>query len=291
MLPFTGRVALVTGAGRGLGRAYALLLGRLGAKVVVNNRTKSKADEVVAELESLGATAVADSHNVATEGEKAVDTALSHFGRVDIVINNAGQLRDRTFKKMSLEEWEDVINTHLNGTFRVTKAAWPVMQEQQYGRVVMVSSSSAIAGNVGQANYSAAKGAVTTLAKTLAMEGAKDGIVVNAVATAGLTRMTEKFGTHVEFTPEKTALGVVYFCHEACADSGGFYRVQGSTVFKIRYQAAQHKTFEPVPEGDLFIFCAYFKSFTCLFVFRCKTRRVGPTLWCHGRRLRRDSTF
>jgi hypothetical protein len=145
---------------------------------------------------------------------------------------------------MSLEEWTDVIDTHVHGTFRVTHAAWPHMEKQKYGRIVMVSSMSAVAGNMGQANYSAAKGAVTTLAQTLAIEGARNNIIVNAVATAGLTRMTEQFGTHVEFAPEKTALGVVYFCHEQCNDSGGFYRVEGGTVYKFRYQAAAPKHFD-----------------------------------------------
>lgn len=247
---FGGRVAVVTGAGRGLGRAYALLLGRLGASVVVNNRTREKAVEVVEELQRMGAQAVADSHDVATEGEKVIDTAITAFGRIDIVVNNAGQLRDRSFKKMAFEEWEDVIATHLHGTFRVTRAAWPLMEKQGYGRIVMVSSMSAVAGNMGQANYSAAKGAVTTLAQTLALEGARSNIVVNAVATAGLTRMTERFGTHIEFTPEKTALGVVYFCHEACKDSGGFYRVEGGTIYKLRYQAAAAKSFDTLGAED-----------------------------------------
>ena len=170
-LPFEGRVAVVTGAGRGLGRAYALLLGRLGAKVVVNNRTVEKAEEVVAELGQIGATAIADPHDVAKQGEMVIETAIRCYGRVDIVVNNAGQLRDRTFKKMVWDEWNEVIGTHLHGTFKVTKAAWSHMINQNYGRIVMVSSMSAVTGNMGQANYSAAKGAVTTLAQTLAIEG------------------------------------------------------------------------------------------------------------------------
>lgn len=241
---FDGRVAIVTGAGRGLGRSYAILLAQLGARVVVNNRTAEKAYEVVAEIMRSGYTAVADAHDVYRDGDKVVRTALDHFGRLDIVINNAGQLRDRTFSKMTSEEWEDVINTHLHGTFRVTKAAWPTMVQQGYGRIVMVSSQSAVAGNIGQSNYSAAKGAVVSLAQTLALEGAKSGIVVNAVATAGLTRMTEQLGTHTNFPPERTALGMAYFCHEDCADSGGFWRVAGGTIHKFRWQASNPQTFD-----------------------------------------------
>ena len=120
---FDGRVAVVTGAGRGLGRAYAKLLGQLGAAVVVNNRTEALAVEVAAEIVADGGTATADGHSVASDGEKIIEHAVATYGRVDVLINNAGQLRDRSFAKMTWEEWEDVIDTHLHGTFRCTKAA------------------------------------------------------------------------------------------------------------------------------------------------------------------------
>eukprot|EP01065_Artemidia_motanka_P030504 TRINITY_DN36528_c0_g1_i1.p1 TRINITY_DN36528_c0_g1~~TRINITY_DN36528_c0_g1_i1.p1 ORF type:complete len:288 (+),score=74.26 TRINITY_DN36528_c0_g1_i1:48-911(+) len=247
-MAFEGKVALVTGAGRGLGRAYALLLAKLGARVVVNNRTAAKADEVVAEITAAGGRAVADHHNVYPDGAKAVDTAIREYGRIDIVINNAGQLRDRTFGKVSWEEWHDVVDTHLHGTFLVTRAAWPHMVKQKYGRVVMVSSNSAVLGNVGQAAYSAAKGAVISLTRTLAQEGARHGIVVNAAATAGLTRMTERFGTHTGFLPEHTALGVVALCHNGMPESGQLYRVQGTRLFKLRWEAGEGVTYDSLKE-------------------------------------------
>ena len=190
MADFNNRVAIVTGAGRGLGRAYAILLAKLGAKVVVNNRTRSKAIEVVNVIKKFGGDAIVDSSDVGIEAEKTVELCIKHFGRVDILISNAGQLLDRSFKNMTHEEWYNVIQTHLHGTFRLTKAAWPTMIEQNYGRIVLISSMSAVTGNVGQANYSAAKGGITTLANTLAMEGARHNIMCNAIATAGLTRVS-----------------------------------------------------------------------------------------------------
>eukprot|EP01050_Picozoa_sp_SAG11_P013688 SAG11_NODE_1617_length_4575_cov_7.041332_2_plen_160_part_00 len=139
----------MTGAGRGLGRAYAKLLGQLGAAVLVNNRTLARAEAVAAEIVAAGGQAVADGHTV-LDGERIIAAAIAALGQVDILINNAGQLRDRTFKKMDWEGWEDVINTHLHGSFRCTKAAWPHMTARGYGRVVMISSMSAVAGNFGQ---------------------------------------------------------------------------------------------------------------------------------------------
>jgi NAD(P)-dependent dehydrogenase (short-subunit alcohol dehydrogenase family) len=196
---FQDKVVVITGAGGGLGKAHALEFAKRGAKVVVNDLGGSgdgtgsgdMADGVVEEIRAGGGTAIVNKASVATrEGAKSiVDDALDAFGTIDILVNNAGILRDKSFKKMPLDDWDIVMDVHLNGTAYVTHAAWPVMYENNYGRIVMTSSVSGIFGNFGQANYGAAKTGMLGLANVLAIEGVSKNIRVNVLSPAASTRL------------------------------------------------------------------------------------------------------
>ena len=199
---FDGRVAIVTGAGNGLGRSHALELARRGAKVVVNDfggardgtgGSSSPAEQVVEEIRAMKGEAIADGANVtdADQCRLMVDEAIRKWGRVDILINNAGILRDKSFTKMSDEDWSSVLDVHLNGSANCARAVWNTMREQNYGRIVMTTSTSGVYGNFGQANYGAAKMGVVGLMRTLVIEGAKYGIHVNCLSPTAATRMTE----------------------------------------------------------------------------------------------------
>ena len=199
---FENRVVIVTGAGNGLGKAYALELGKRGAKVVVNDlggavdgsgSGNSPADDVVNEIIENGGEAVANYDSVATKdgGESIVQTAVDSFGTVDAVINNAGILRDKSFANMTEEEFSLIIEVHLKGTYFVTQPAFKIMKENNYGRIVNVASPSGIFGNFGQTNYGAAKMGIVGLTNVLAIEGAKYNIKVNVIAPTAYTRMTE----------------------------------------------------------------------------------------------------
>ena len=201
-LDFSGRVAIVTGAGGGLGKQHALALARRGAKVLVNDlggavdgsgASVSAAQAVVDEIRAAGGEALANGASVTDFAavQAMVQQAVDAWGRVDILVNNAGILRDKTFAKMDMADFRTVIEVHLMGAAHCTKAVWPVMQAQQYGRVLMTTSSSGLYGNFGQSNYSAAKLAQVGLMQTLALEGAKFNIRVNALAPTAATRMTE----------------------------------------------------------------------------------------------------
>lgn len=195
-----GKVAIITGAGGGLGKEHALLLSQHGAKIVVNDLGGSvdgsgksdAADEVVEEIRAAGGTAVANKDSVSDrEGAKRiVETAVKEFGTVDILVNNAGILRDKSFKKMTLDEWDMVINVHLNGSAYVTWHAWPIMYEKNYGRIVFTSSVSGILGSFGQANYGAAKMGMVGLMNNLSREGASHNIRTNCLSPGAATRMT-----------------------------------------------------------------------------------------------------
>lgn len=229
-LRFDGRVAVVTGAGGGLGKAYALLLGSRGAKVVVNDLGGARdgvgkstfADAVVKEIKEKGGIAVADYNNV-IEGEKIIKTAIDNFGRIDILINNAGILRDKSFTKMSEQDWDLIHAVHLKGAFKTTHAAWEHFRNQKYGRIIMTSSNAGVFGNFGQANYSAAKLGLVGLANTLSIEGAKYNIKVNTIVPTAASRLTEDILPPDMFEamkPELIAPVVAYMVHESFPDNG-----------------------------------------------------------------------
>jgi NAD(P)-dependent dehydrogenase (short-subunit alcohol dehydrogenase family)/acyl dehydratase/putative sterol carrier protein len=235
---FDDRVAVVTGAGAGLGRAYALELAKRGAKVVVNDLGGSRdgsgsgstraADEVVAEIKALGGEAVADYNSVATPegGEALIATAVASFGRVDILVNNAGILRDKTLVKMEPESWQVVLNVHLHGAYHVTRPAFIKMREQGYGRIILTTSSAGLFGNFGQTNYSSAKMGLLGLMNTLKLEGEKHNIKVNTVAPIAATRLTEDVMPPELFEklkPEFVAPLVLYLCSEQCPVTGAVY--------------------------------------------------------------------
>ncbi len=215
-----GQVAIVTGAGRGLGRSHALLLAEHGARVVVNDLGNDKgrsenANEVVDEIKDAGGKAIAHGANVAdaAQVEDMVAKAMDAWGRVDILINNAGILRDKTFAKMSLDDFRLVVDVHLMGSVHCTKAVWAIMQQQNYGRIVFTSSSSGLYGNFGQSNYGAAKMAMVGLMNTLHLEGAKHNIHVNCLAPTAGTAMTEGLFPKPVYdllTPESVSPGVVF---------------------------------------------------------------------------------
>lgn len=245
-LRFDGRVVLVTGAGGGLGREYARLFGERGAAVVVNDLggstsgdgsgNNSPADKVVEEIRSKGGKAVAN-YNSVEEGEKLVQTAIANFGRVDIVINNAGILRDRSFLRTSDADWDLVHRVHLRGSFVVSRAAWPYMRKQKYGRIIMTSSNSGIYGNFGQANYSAAKMGLIGLSSTLAIEGNKYGIHSNVVVPTAGSRLTQQVMPQDlvdALKPEFVAPLVLYLCHESCTDTAGVFEAAAGWIGKLR---------------------------------------------------------
>lgn len=243
-LRFDGKVAVVTGAGAGLGREYALLLGSRGAKVVVNDlggqfngegKSNRAADLVVETIKSNGGSAVPD-YNSVVDGHKIIDTAIQNYGRVDIVINNAGILRDKSFANMSEMDWDLIQNVHVKGSFKTTQAAWPYFKTQKYGRVIMTSSNSGVYGNFGQANYSAAKLALVGLSNTLAIEGAKYNIHCNVLVPTAASRMTEGILPDVLFEqlkPNLIAPVVTYLCHESCPDNGAIIESAAGWATKI----------------------------------------------------------
>ncbi|KAL1773429.1 peroxisomal multifunctional enzyme type 2 [Sigmodon hispidus] len=246
-LRFDGRVVLVTGAGGGLGRAYALAFAERGALVVVNDlggdykgvgKGSSAADRVVEEIRRRGGKAVA-SYDSVEEGEKLVKTALDAFGRIDVVVNNAGILRDRSFSRISDEDWDIIQRVHLRGSFQVTRAAWDHMKKQKYGRILMTSSASGIYGNFGQANYSAAKMGILGLCNTLAIEGRKSNIHCNTIAPNAGSRMTQTVMPEdlVEaLKPDYVAPLVLWLCHESCQENGGLFEVGGGWIGKLRWE-------------------------------------------------------
>ncbi len=246
MVEFADRVAVVTGAGGGLGRAHAMLLASLGAAVVVNDlggtvhgegSSQSAADGVVAEIEAAGGVAVADYNSVASPDSAAaiVQHAIDEFGHLDVLINNAGILRDRTVINMSVDELQAVLDVHLRGAFYTSKPAFIHMKERGYGRIVLTSSASGLMGNFGQANYAAAKMGLIGLMNVLALEGAKYGVKVNAIAPIAGTRMTEDILGEVfdYFQPELVSPAVAYLASASCELTSEIWSVGGGSVSRV----------------------------------------------------------
>jgi len=244
---FENRVVIVTGAGNGLGKAYALELGKRGAKVVVNDlggavdgsgSGNSPADDVVNEIIENGGEAVANYDSVATEdgGESIVQTAVDSFGTVDAVINNAGILRDKSFANMTEEEFSLIIEVHLKGTYFVTQPAFKIMKENNYGRIVNVASPSGLFGNFGQTNYGAAKMGIVGLTNVLAIEGAKYNIKVNVIAPTAYTRMTEALlpeDVGKLFSAELVTPMVTYLASETCEPTHEIFGVAAGRFARI----------------------------------------------------------
>lgn len=279
---FDGKVAIVTGAGGGLGREHALALAARGAKVVVNDlgvardgegSSMSPAQAVVAEIEAAGGEAMANGASVTDfEAVKAmVAEATARWGSVDILVNNAGVLRDKSFAKMEIDDFRFVVDVHLMGAANCTKAVWDGMRERNYGRIVMTTSSSGLYGNFGQANYGAAKMALVGFMQTLAIEGAKNDIRVNCLAPTAHTRMTEDLGAALPLEalgPELVSPGLLYLVSQdaptrciLAAGAGGFERAyvtltQGVRIVgedapeqvEARFEAISDRTGEIVPE-------------------------------------------
>src|SRR5271168_850829 len=232
-LRFDSRVAIVTGGGRGLGRSYAILLASRGAKVVVNDPGGSldgegvdsgPAECVVSEITAAGGQAVACTESVSTPegGDSIVRTALDHYGRIDILIHNAGNVRRGSLKEMSYEDFDAVLDVHLRGAFHVVRPAFPVMCDAGYGRIVLTSSIGGLYGNHGVANYAAAKAGVIGLSNVVALEGATEGVKSNVVVPAAVTRMAGGLDTsaYPPMGPEHVAPAVAWLAHESCSITG-----------------------------------------------------------------------
>ncbi len=245
-LGFDGKVAIITGAGGGLGRQHALLMASRGVLVLVNDlggavdgtgSDKGAAERVVDEIKAAGGEAVGDTNSVATAdgGAAIVQSAIDAFGRVDIVINNAGILRDKAFHNMTPDLFDAVIDVHLRGAYHVTQPAWRLMREQGYGRVISTVSGAGIFGNFGQANYGAAKMGLIGFTRVLAVEGAKFNIKANVIAPVAMTRMTEAILGPLgdKLDPKFVSPLVTYLAHESCEPTGRVFSVAGGRVAEV----------------------------------------------------------
>ena len=244
---FDDRTVIITGAGNGLGKTYALEFGRRGANVVVNDlggsafgdgANKAAADVVVDEIKAAGGNAVANYDSV-TDGDKIVATALDAFGKVDVVINNAGILRDKTFHKMEEADWDLIYDVHVRGAFKVTHAAWPHMRDQNYGRIIFTTSAAGIYGNFGQTNYSMAKLGQLGMSQTLALEGVSKNILVNTIAPSAGSRLTETVMPQDlvdALQPEYVMPLVIKLCNEESKETGGLFEVGAGWIGKLRWE-------------------------------------------------------
>lgn len=241
-ISFSNRTVIITGAGRGLGRTYALEIGRRGGNVVVNDLgsaddgSATAADQVVEEVKAAGGNAVAEYSNVATEegAQAIVKTAVESFGRVDALINNAGILRDASLVKMTDEQMDSVMAVHLRGSFLLTRAVFPIMKQQEYGRIVFTTSAAGLFGNFGQANYAAAKMGLVGLSSVVGIEGARSNILSNTIAPGAKTRMTANMGDIMDaLPPESVAPMAVYLASEACQTTQHIYSVGGGRYARV----------------------------------------------------------
>ena len=245
-ISFKDKVAIVTGAGGGLGRCHALQFAERGAKVIVNDLggsvdgsggSSEAADKVVEEIKAMGGDAISNGSSVTDKAgvKKLVDDAMAAYGRIDILVNNAGVLRDKSFAKVTLDDFEFVVDVHMMGSVYCTKAVWPIMVEQKYGRIVMTSSSSGIFGNFGQSNYGSAKMGVVGLMNTLRLEGQKNNIKVNSLVPVAATRMTENLGmpdaVFDSLKPESVSPAVIFMASEDAPD--GVMISAGAGVFAM----------------------------------------------------------
>ncbi len=255
-LSFEDRVVIVTGAGAGLGRSHALEFARRGAKVVVNDlggstsgdgSDSSVAQKMVDEIKALGGEAVANTDSV-EDGAKIAECAMDNYGRIDVVVNNAGILRDSAFHKLTEQDWELVLKVHLGGSYAVTRAAWPHMRAAGYGRVIMTTSAAGIYGNFGQANYSAAKLGIHGLSQTLSIEGRGKGIFVNTIAPIAASRLTEQVmpPAMLEVLDPKVVTPLaILLSHESHMETGNLYEVGGGWVSKLRWEQTLGARFDP----------------------------------------------
>ena len=246
-LDYNGKVVIVTGAGGGLGRCHALEFARRGAKVVVNDLggavdgsggSSEAADKVVEEIKTAGGEAISNGSSVTDDAGVAnmVQQTMDAYGRIDVLVNNAGVLRDKSFAKMEIADFDFVVDVHLFGTMKPTKAVWPIMKEQGYGRIMVTSSSSGLYGNFSQSNYGAAKLGVVGFINTLKLEGQKDNIHINALAPVAWTRMTSNLmppEMEEALAPEQVTPAVVFMCSEQaptgkiiCAGAGAYAAAQ-----------------------------------------------------------------
>ena len=246
-LDYNGKVVIVTGAGGGLGRCHALEFARRGAKVVVNDLggavdgsggSSEAADKVVEEIKAAGGEAISNGSSVTDDAGVAnmVQQTMDAYGRIDVLVNNAGVLRDKSFAKMEIADFDFVVDVHLFGTMKPTKAVWPIMKEQGYGRIMVTSSSSGLYGNFGQSNYGAAKLGVVGFINTLKLEGQKDNIHINALAPVAWTRMTSNLmppEMEEALAPEQVTPAVVFMCSDQaptgkiiCAGAGAYAAAQ-----------------------------------------------------------------
>ena len=249
-LRFDGKVVVITGAGAGLGRSHALFFGKRGASVVVNDlggsahgegKSSGAADKVVEEIKAAGGKAVTNYDSV-QDGDRIIKTAIDAFGRIDVLVNNAGILRDVSFAKMTASDWDLVMRVHVNGAFK-----WPYMRDQGYGRILFTASAAGIYGNFGQANYSAAKLGLVGFANTLAVEGEKKNVRVNTIAPIAASRLTETIlpkEVLENLKPEYVTPLVGWLAHHDCSETGGLFEVGGGFFGKLRWERAQGRTFK-----------------------------------------------
>lgn len=270
-LRFDGQTAIVTGAGRGLGRDYALLLASRGANVVVNDfgsdrsgkldessePTQLAAEQVVAEIKKKwpNCEALANFESVSSENgsRRLVDSTLKKFGRVDILINNAGILRDKSFGKMSVGDWDQVHAVHSRGSFLVSRACWSHMRAQDYGKIIMTSSTSGLYGNFGQANYAAAKMSIIGLSNTLAIEGRRSNIYCNTIVPMAASRMTHDIlpeDLANKLNPAYVAPLVAWLCHKDCLENGSIFEAAGQWFGRYKLQRTKGKYLPGICDGD-----------------------------------------